>query len=144
MMKKRLEQIVVKMRDKGERMTLARKKIINIFYNSKQPLSAAEVLRLLQKDSKSDKTTVYRQIEDLLKHGLIEEVRFAGQSRKFEIALGDHHHHLVCLKCSKVVDVDVSDDLKSFEDKISKQKKFKVLRHSLEFLGYCSSCQKKF
>lgn len=124
-------------------MTEARKKIIRIFYNSKQPLSATEVLLNLKRDSKSDKTTVYRQIEDLLKHGLIEEVRFAGKVRKYEIALRDHHHHLVCLRCDRVVDVEVSDDLKKFESQISKQKKFKVLRHSLEFLGYCNSCQKK-
>ena len=131
------------LRERGERITPVRHKIVEIFFTAKKPLTAAELaLGLNKKKIKSDKTTVYRQIEDLLVHGIIEEVNFEDRVRRFELSLGSHHHHLVCVGCGKVADVVLEEDLRKQEKIIIKQKKFKVLRHSLEFFGRCHNCEK--
>lgn len=138
------QQAVKILRAKGGRITAVRKKMLDIFHDSHVPLSAVDILEKIRVSGiKSDKTTVYRQVDEMLKHGIIEEVRLADRVRRFETAFGAHHHHLVCLCCGKIVDVGISNDLKKFEQRLSRQKKFKISKHSLEFYGECLSCQKK-
>ena len=141
-MKNKSHEIIKLLRDRGERITPARHKIIEIFFKSKKPLSAGELAVALKKaKTKSDKTTIYRQIEDLVIHGILEEVRFEDRKKRYELTFGTHHHHLVCVSCGDVTDIELEEDLSRQEKIIAKQKKFEVIRHSLEFFGRCKKCQ---
>jgi Fur family transcriptional regulator, ferric uptake regulator len=132
------------LRERGGRITPVRKKIIQIFFKVKKPLTVAELGNILKKAKiNSDKTTIYRQIEDLVIHGILEEVRFEDRVKRYELSLGSHHHHLVCVNCGKVADIEFEEDLSWQEKIIAKQKKFEVIRHSLEFFGHCQICRKK-
>ncbi|MFA6105644.1 MAG: transcriptional repressor [Patescibacteria group bacterium] len=143
-MKNKSLEIIKLLRERGERITPARRKIVEIFFDAKKPLTAAELaLNLKKARVKSDKTTVYRQIEDLVIHGILEEVRFEDRVKRYELSLGWHHHHLVCVSCGKVADVELAEDLGKQKNIIFKKYKFQVLRHSLEFFGQCRSCSKK-
>jgi Fe2+ or Zn2+ uptake regulation protein len=93
---------------------------------------------------KTNKTTVYRQVDDLVLHGVLEEVQFGDGVMRYEVKLkDDHHHHVLCVGCGKVTDVVFEEDLKKHEKIIEKKTKFKILRHSLEFFGRCSRCESK-
>ena len=130
------------LREEGGRITSARKNILELFSRYKYPVSVQEILLKLNGEKKRfNKTTVYRQIEELLKYGFIEKVHFADGINRYEAAKLDHHHHLVCLSCKKVSDIELVESFKKQEKIINKQKKFKVVRHSLEFFGYCFKCQ---
>ena len=143
-MKQKSSEIIGMLRERGERITPARKKIVEIFFDAKKPLTAGELFLELKKAKiRSDKTTIYRQIEDLLVHGILEEVRFEDRVKRYELSLGSHHHHLVCVSCGKVADVELKEDLHKQEKIIGRQKDFQVLRHSLEFFGRCRPCSKK-
>ncbi|OGG04019.1 hypothetical protein A2W14_00810 [Candidatus Gottesmanbacteria bacterium RBG_16_37_8] len=119
------------------RLTQARKKIIEIILKTASPISAEEIIRLLP----VNKTTVYRQLHALTYAGLINEVDLADRKKRYEMSDLTHHHHLVCLKCQKVEDINLDDHLFSQEKKIEKDKQFKISKHNLEFFGYCLNCQ---
>ena len=56
---------------------------------------------------------------------------------------GDHHHHLVCTNCSKVVDLASCDFLKLDKQALKKAGFAKFYEHVLEFFGLCLSCESK-
>lgn len=123
--------------------TIVHRTLLSIFANHNAPLSAADLLASLKKKKLVvNKTTVYRQLAAMQERGVIREVIFGDRTARYELnEQGSHHHHLVCLKCHTVSDVDFPDDLSRQERTIWKKKKFKVLHHSLEFFGWCNECK---
>ncbi len=112
------------------RSTKARSKILDIFSKSSVPIDALELLKKV----KVNKTTIYRELDFLLKNGFLNEVNFADGKKRYETKNSDHHHHLVCLNCEKVSDVEV-------EENFVIPKNFKLIKHNLEFFGYCFNCK---
>jgi Fur family transcriptional regulator, stress-responsive regulator len=49
---------------------------------------------------------VYDNLEVLLVAGLVRRIKPAGSPARFELRVGDNHHHLVCRGCGLVVDTD--------------------------------------
>ena len=124
---KNTSRLLDNLRDKGERITDVRKAIIEILSAAPRPLSVQDLLSALKK-----------------KQLAVREIRIQDRSARYEVSLGDdHHHHLVCTKCHKTEDISFEEDLERQEKVIMHKKKFKVLQHSLEFFGLCASCQKK-
>lgn len=134
--------IISKLKLEGYRITPARAKIIDIFIKSSSPISAIDLIQDFKKIKIDiNKTTIYRELEFLLNKNLIREVEFGEGKKRYELEMGKHHHHLVCLNCKKVEDVDLEMDLSVEEKKIEKETGFKIKSHSLEFFGYCQKCQ---
>lgn len=121
----------------NSRITPARKNIYLIFRRSKSPLTPNDVMDKVR----VNKTTVYREIDFLIKNKLITGVSFGDGQLRYESTLLGHHHHLICLKCHKVNDTRLDGELFDLERKIKNQNNFSVTRHNLEFFGYCESCQ---
>ncbi|MCL4367132.1 transcriptional repressor [Patescibacteria group bacterium] len=125
------------------RNTRFRQAILQTLDHQASPISAPDLLRKLQISGYSiNKTTVYREMDILLAKGLVEEVRFNEDVRRYELKSA-HHHHLICQTCQKIEEIAFAHDLSDKEAEILATKKFKVLKHSLEFFGLCESCQKK-
>ena len=73
---------------------------------------------------------------------IIKEIEFGEGQKRYELEDFKHHHHLICLKCRKVDDIELKTDLEKEEKRFLKENGFKVVNHSLEFFGYCQNCQK--
>ena len=135
-MKNKTQQILQTLRTAGERITPFRQTLVEILIKAKSPLSALEI----QKKVTANKTTIYRELQFLVKNKIAEEVWLGTTPLRYEIT-ESHHHHLVCVKCQKVSDIEFSTHLEDQERQILKRKKFKVLNHALEFFGLCNNCQ---
>lgn len=120
----------------GYKLTKTRKRIVDILLQSALPISVPEIREGLG----VNKTTVYRELEFLLQKNIIREVEFGDGKKRYEITTGGHHHHIVCLHCGMVEDVELSSDLEKEESAIAKKKQFKIINHSLEFFGICARC----
>lgn len=131
--------------EEGQRLTKVRRALIAILLKNHAPLSAKDIIAKLHARALSaNKTTVYRQLATLEGYGLVRVVRLGDRSLRYELTHDNHHHHLVCLVCHKVEDISFEEDLARQEAIIKKNKKFTVIRHSLEFFGRCVICQKKY
>lgn len=136
--------LINNLRGRGERITAARREILNILYRRQRPLSAKEFsAELKRKKLPVNKTTVYRQLSLLESCGIARPIRFADRTVRYEIAEDDHHHHLVCTRCRKIEKVSLPENLARQTEIIRQKKHFKVSQHSLEFYGLCQNCQKK-
>lgn len=124
------------------RMTKLRKVLLETMLKSKIPLSVEGLLMSLARQKlKTHKTSIYRQLETMKREKVIKEIRLGEMKRRYEIYPDNHHHHLVCIHCEEIRDVNTERDLDAIERKIAKEKKFIVIDHSLEFFGVCAGCQ---
>jgi Fur family ferric uptake transcriptional regulator len=112
------------------RHTKARSQILSIFKSSRRPLSASDLLEKMD----VNKTTIYREFDFLVEEGILSPIEFGDGKKRYELADMDHHHHLVCLSCKSVAEIKMRENFSIPAD-------FKVVKHNLEFFGYCSECK---
>lgn len=125
--------------------TLIRKKIIEFIAKQKKPFSYNELVNFLKKSGhKFNNSTIFRNINLMIKNKIIKEIRIAGTKRYFESVNLPHHHHLICLNCmmikdfyDKKIDTLIGSKIKNF----FKNLKFETVDHSLEIFGYCQKCR---
>lgn len=130
------------LKSKGHRITRARSAIIKILAGNISPISVTELNSKLQNGGVAvNKTTLYRELEFLLAEKIVKEINLREDKKRYELADSAHHHHLVCLNCKRVEDIDLQNDLSKQEEVIKNTKNFKVINHSLEFFGLCKNCQ---
>jgi Fur family ferric uptake transcriptional regulator len=84
-------------------------------------------------------TTVYRTMKLLCEAGLASERHFDDGVTRFEIQ-HEHHDHLVCLRCGKIVEFECAM-IESAQDRIVQEYGFRLLRHRHELYGHCPSCR---
>lgn len=137
-----LEHILVQLKTNGHRLTQIRKAILSLLIKSPEPFSSPDLQSLLlQKKMLVNKTTVYRELAFLKKQNIVRELQFRDSIKQYEIMPENHHHHIVCVNCEKVEDVELNKDLDKTEKAISKSMNFKIINHSLEFFGLCAKCK---
>lgn len=126
----------------GLKATPERLSILHVLHKAKKPLSVKE-LRDKLKNSDVDQATIYRNMESLLKNKLIQLVNFQHDHNHYEIIDETHHHHVICEKCAKIVDVSKCDTSK-LEREIQTLSGFDSINsHALEFFGICNRCASK-
>ncbi|MFI5273592.1 MAG: Fur family transcriptional regulator [Ktedonobacterales bacterium] len=92
------------------------------------------------RDPHIGRATVYRAVDVLLTHGLLDRVPFADGTHRYRVCGETHHHHLTCTRCQRVVEVRAclpSDLLASISDTTD----FAIEGHSLELFGTCPDCR---
>lgn len=88
--------------------------------------------------------TVYRILEDLVRVGLLTRVELEDRVLRYAVCRaepGTHHHHLVCVSCGDVGEVEGC----SFEREVRRVERrtgFRVLSHRLQIDGICSACRR--
>ena len=105
-------------------------------------ISAQELHRkLVDSGLRIGLATVYRQLNSLVDSGAADTVRMDGQ-QLFRLCGDDaHHHHLVCRKCGKTIEIDPPSE--SWLRKVADGHGFTVEPHTLEVFGLCPDCQEK-
>ncbi|MBR0060415.1 MAG: transcriptional repressor [Selenomonadaceae bacterium] len=140
-----LQDLRGKLYERGYKMTPQRKEILQIFVDHPEHLSAEDVYGLLrEKESEIGLATVYRALDLLSKLGILVQIDFGDGCARYELNTADpnvhHHHHLICVKCKKVIEFD-EDLLDELEEVISRKSGFQILNHEVKFFGYCKDCQ---
>ena len=85
------------------------------------------------------RTTVYRALETLIELGIAKRTKHFESAGRFD-GNTDHHHHLVCIRCSKVVDFD-DPELAKLPLPDMRRTGFEVTDFSVYFEGLCQDCK---
>ena len=142
-----LDDLRGKLSERGYKMTPQRKEILRIFveHSDFHHMSAEDVYCILQKrESEIGLATVYRALDLLSELGILVKVEFGDGCARYELNTADpnvhHHHHLICIKCKRVIEFeeDLLDDL---EENIAAKSGFQILNHEVKFFGYCKDCR---
>ena len=141
--KQELPALTDRLRRQSRKITGPRAAILEILRQHPHPLTNREIFAEMSKGS-GDLATIYRSMHLLEKMGMVKRFDFGDGAARFELmAEGDdgHHHHLVCTKCSEVVEIEECFPKKT-EEKIAEKNGFKAVTHRLEFFGICPECQR--
>lgn len=122
----------------GLKVTTPRMRILQILQEGH--LTAEEIYKeLAAQGSEVGLATVYRVLTQFENAGLVIKHNFGDGRAVYELAKGEHHDHLVCIKCGKVEEF-VDDVIEQRQAQIAKEKNFKMTDHSLHIIGFCASC----
>jgi len=105
-------------------------------------MSAEDIYReLIDAGEEIGLATVYRVLTQFEEAGLVVRHHFEGGQSVFELDHGDHHDHLVCVKCNRVEEF-VDHDIEKRQQEIARKAGYEMTDHSLNIYGICGSCQR--
>src|SRR5258708_27832654 len=101
---------------RGLRMTHQRRTILSVVETAKQHLDASQILRKARKlDPGIDRVTVYRTLNLLKRHGLVDELdlmHMQGEKHFYERRPQRDHIHMACLRCGKIFFFQAEDGIR--------------------------------
>jgi Fur family ferric uptake transcriptional regulator len=116
--------------------------VIDLLADQPCALSAVEIEDVLRNYGRpTGRATIYRALDLLVEHGLAERVEVGDGQARFERAHpgGEHHHHLVCEHCGRLVAFD-DPALERAIDRVSARLGVSVQSHDVLLRGSCKSC----
>ena len=127
--------------DRGLRLTPQREVLLRVLSEAMgHPTADDMVQRVREVLPTVSHATVYRNLQELVREGLIRTLEVAGTAVQFEVN-PDDHHHFVCRRCGNIWDVYLS----SLDVRINRRRTemdgFQVDRRDVQLHGVCSSCR---
>ncbi|MGD8999907.1 MAG: ferric iron uptake transcriptional regulator [Granulosicoccaceae bacterium] len=126
----------------GLKITLPRVKILSILESAdSRHLSAEDVYKLLLESGEEiGLATVYRVLTQFESAGLVTRHHFEGGHSVFELSAGEHHDHIVCVKCGKVEEF-YDELIEQRQHAIAEKAGFDMTDHCLYIYGICKDCR---
>jgi Fur family ferric uptake transcriptional regulator len=120
----------------------ARERVIELMASQPCALSAVEIEDALRAQGHAvGRASIYRVLDLLVEHGLAERVTVGDGQARFELVQpsGEHHHHLVCDQCGRLVAFD-DPGLERAIDRLSSRLGVRVEHHDVLLRGACERC----
>jgi Fur family transcriptional regulator, ferric uptake regulator len=131
---------------RGIRLTRQRRVVLQVMESAPRHMDASEILDKAQAiDPDITRVTVYRTLDLLKRHGLIDELdllHLRGHRHYYE-SHGDRDHiHVACIQCGKVREFEsqLYEDLKA---QISRDCGIEITVSRTEIGGLCDDCRRK-
>lgn len=124
----------------GRRFSRSRTAILKTL-QKKHCCTVEELLRAFPDSKAPHKTTMYRELENLVSHDFVRELDFGDGSKRYEIKTDEHHHHLICTECGALEPIRLDDDLNQKVGPLAARLGFVLTHHTLEFFGLCETCK---
>jgi Fur family transcriptional regulator, ferric uptake regulator len=137
-----LPELADRLRKNARKITGPRRAILKILREQAHPMSNKDLLAAMPKGD-CNLTTIYRSMHLLESMGMVKRFDLGDGIARYELLQeGDdgHHHHLVCTRCSGVVEIEECF-IRELEEQIARRNGFKSVTHRLEFFGVCPGCQ---
>jgi Fur family peroxide stress response transcriptional regulator len=138
----RNNQLVARLREQGYRLTSQRLALVRLIAISEGHPNAARLYEQLKPQFPTlSLATVYKLLMLLKDLGEVLEIDLRDDSR-YDGARPFPHPHLICTRCSKIIDGVVDVDPKLIRQ-LERKSGFRIVRHQLAFYGLCPECQRK-
>lgn len=97
---------ITALRDSGLRVTKQRVAVIHALAQAPHSGADAVLSRVRADVGQVSTQAVYDVLHTLTDRGLVRRIQPAGSSARYELRVGDNHHHVVCRGCGAVSDID--------------------------------------
>jgi Fur family ferric uptake transcriptional regulator len=136
--------VELRLRRVDQRYTSGRRALIELLTRLGHPVSISDIAEQLPDVPRS---SAYRHLVDLQSAGVVRRIAASDEFARFELAedLTEHHHHLLCSICGRVIDVTPTP---AFERTVAKmvqdlaaRQDFQPTSHALDVIGHCAACR---
>ena len=137
-------QIEVHLLDHDVRYTKGRRAVVDALARAAGPMSAAELTDVV--GSTVPLSSLYRTLAVLEEADVVAHHLGAKGLTRYELAewLTGHHHHLVCIECGQVSDIEIptpqEESVRDLVAHIASLASFQPSDHALEIEGRCARC----
>lgn len=144
------QRALKRLKEKGYRITLPRRRVVELLSRVERPLTPFEIKdQLAESGEPVDLVSVYRILECLDQNQLLHRIWSSGRVLKCDLdeergcSLKQHdhcHHSVVCRGCGRVEEVHCPD-ITPLQTKIAHEAGYLIESHYLEFSGLCPLCR---
>jgi Fur family transcriptional regulator, ferric uptake regulator len=128
----------------SQRYTTGRREMVELLVSAGHPVSIEDIA---ERAPRLPRSSAYRHLVDLQQAGVVRRVAANDEYYRFELAedITEHHHHLVCTGCGRVLDVTPTaafeQAMAKYLDGLSTVNGFLSHDHRLDVLGACAACR---
>jgi len=130
------------MRDANLEVTENRLRVLEVIGNNRYPLSAGDIYQTLERTASINRVTVYRILDLLVDHRLIERLSSGGRAFFYGLAPNDHHlphPHFYCKRCGQM-DCLNPESLPFDSDPLWKTFPGRIDKVEIRVDGVCKNC----
>ena len=129
-------------KEKGLKFSQTRIDILKFFLKSKTHLSAEELYNKISKKIPNiGLSTVYRNLKLFCECNLAQVLKLNDGIVRYEPSdPDDHHDHLICVKCGKILEI-LNTKIEKLQVEIAKDNNFILQSHRMDLYGVCKSCK---
>ena len=130
------------LRERDLKSTSQRDDIARVFFATNRHISVEELYREVRKvNPRVGYATVYRTVRLLRECGLAAERHFHDGEARFEnVEEEQHHDHLICERCGRIVEF-ANDEIEELQEQVARKLGFVISRHKMELYGICGDCR---
>jgi Fur family ferric uptake transcriptional regulator len=136
-----LNGVVGAIRERGGRVTTARRVLLEALFAADGPLSAEELADGIHgRTVRSDVSSVYRNLELLEGLGVVRHVHLGHRAGLYALERGEEQEYLSCERCHRVQAVPASE-LDELRDRLLAQFGYEVRFGHFPLVGLCARCR---
>jgi len=135
------EAIVSRLREQGERLTIQRRAVIEALCASSDHLTVQDIqTRLAAQSIVLTETTVYRIVQWLKDRGAVAQTDLGQSGVVYQVIDRKPHHHLVCLRCGHVMDVE-DEVMDALRERLRREYAFEPRIDHMAIFGLFQECR---
>lgn len=91
-------------------------------------------------------SSLYRTLAVLEEAGVLRKAHDTAGIARYELSqwLSEHHHHVVCIACNAIEDIEIPQDaeqaIRRIVGELGESAGYRVVDHILEIEGVCPAC----
>jgi Fur family ferric uptake transcriptional regulator len=134
----------LRLRDAGHKLTHARLTVLDVLERSGGHITSTELLeRVNSADPGIGRASVFRCLDLFTQLAIIRPTYInSSVTPTYVLMPNGHHHHIVCTRCSTVIEFDECH-LDELERELEAKLNVKLTGHLLEFFGLCADCARR-
>jgi Fur family ferric uptake transcriptional regulator len=135
-------QTLEKLKSRGLRITKVRRQLVEYILDKNDHWSIQDLAESAMKDLPGvGIATIYRTVNLLVETGSLTRTIVDRGLARFEVTPQEHHDHLSCVLCGKIVEFE-NAQIEKLQEKIAEDFGFKLTDHRMELFGECKDCRK--
>lgn len=136
------DRLRLSIRKNGLKNSKQREFILKVLYENGGHLSPEDILMLAKDNYRGASiSSIYRILGFLEKEGFVHSIEIDKSGKKYEIAGGTHHDHIICVNCGKIIEF-YSKEMEELQEKIAKGHGAKIISHDMRIFAVCKECAK--
>ena len=127
----------------GLKATLPRIHVLQLLLSNEGEHMSAEVVyrKLHESGVDVNLATIYRVLTQFEEADLVERHQFDNTTSVFELKPDQHHDHIVCVRCHKVMEYE-RPEIEILQENIAKDHKCQIVDHTHIIYVICAECSK--
>ena len=129
-------------RERGLPLTMQRRAVFGAILSREDHPTADQIFDSIKSKLPSlSRTSVYRILDTLVETGMVTRICHPGSGARFDPHIGQHHH-LVCMKCQRIFDLE-APQLDSIRFPDVRKHGFEINEYHIHFRGTCAQCRRE-